>query len=308
MPFLEYFLVILTVACIYAIFCFGLNLQWGYTGLINIGHVAFLAVGAYTSARLTLPAPWGLGAPFPVGLLAGMVLAGIFAYLIGIPTLRLRKDYLAIVTLGFAEILRLIILNEMWLTNGPIGLPGIPQPLRGLIPRYDVFYFILVLSALIIIYLFLERITNSPWGRVLKAIREDEDVAKALGKDVTGYKMQSLVLGSAIAGGAGSLLAHFFTYISPDLFDHMQTFYAWIVVVLGGSGNNKGTVLGAFLITAFLEGTRFLKDFFPIAIGPDRIAAIRLVVVGILLIVLMMRRPEGILGEKKFVSELLEMK
>lgn len=284
----------LTFWGIYAILAIGLNIIWGYTGLINIGHVAFFAIGAYTSALLTLG-----GYPFLVGLAGGVLLAGFAGLLVGMPTLRLRADYLAIVTLGFAEILRLILLNEVWLTRGPIGLPGIPQPMRSVFPEnYSMFYLGLVLSALIIIYYTAEKIVSSPFGRVLTAIREDEEVAKALGKDVFKYKLQSLALGSAMAGAAGSLFAHFITFVSPEQYESIQTFYVWIMVVLGGSGNNRGAILGAFVLIAFFEGTRFLKDFLLLPLSADKIAAVRLIIVGVLLILLMLHRPQGILGEK----------
>jgi len=283
----------LTFWCIYSILALGLNIIWGYTGLINIGHVAFFAIGAYTSALLTLA-----GLPFLAGLGAGVVLAGMAGFLLGLPTLKLREDYLAIVTLGFAEILRLILLNETWLTRGPIGLPGIPQPLREVFGRsYSIFYLLLTFTALLIIYALAERIGSSPFGRVLKSIREDEEVARALGKDVFSFKLQSLALGSAMAGAAGSFFAHFITFVSPEQYESIQTFYVWIMVVLGGSGNNRGSLLGALVLIIFFESTRFLKDFLALPLSTDRIAALRLIVVGCLLIALMLYRPQGILGE-----------
>ncbi|RMF89253.1 MAG: branched-chain amino acid ABC transporter permease [Methanobacteriota archaeon] len=284
----------LTFWCIYAILAIGLNIIWGYTGLINIGYVAFFAIGAYSSAILTTG-----GHGFLTGLLVGMVLAGLAGLLVGIPTLRLRADYLAIVTLGFAEILRLLLLNETWLTRGPFGIPGIPQPLRGLFQEsYSTFYLALALAALATVYLFSERLVRSPFGRVLKAIREDEDVASALGKNVFRYKLQSLVLGSVTAGAAGTLFAHFITFVSPEQYESIQTFYVWIMVVLGGSGSNRGALLGALILIAFFEGTRFLKDFLLLPLTPDRIAAARLILVGLLLIILMLYRPQGVFGER----------
>ncbi len=294
MAVLDYVIAMLTFWGIYALLAIGLNVIWGYTGLINIGHVAFFAIGAYTSALLTVG-----GHSFMVGLAAGTLLAGVAGCIVGIPTLRLRADYLAIVTLGFAEILRLVLLNEIWLTKGPFGIPGLPQPLRGIIPmNYNLFYFFLVLVSLLLVYLIVERILISPFGRVLKSIREDEDVAKALGKNTFAFKLQSLALGSAIAGAAGSLFAHFITFVSPEQYESIQTFYVWIMVVLGGSGNNKGSMLGALVLISFFETTRFLKDFLHLPIGPDRVAAFRLIIVGILLILLMRYRPEGLLGER----------
>ncbi|MFQ5801054.1 MAG: branched-chain amino acid ABC transporter permease [Candidatus Hydrothermarchaeales archaeon] len=294
----DYLITMLTFWGIYAILAIGLNVIWGYTGLINIGHVAFFAIGAYTSALLTLA-----GYNFIIGLTVGIVLAGLAGLLVGIPTLRLRADYLAIVTLGFAEILRLLLLNEIWLTRGPFGLPGLPQPLRGIFPgNYNTFYLGLVLLSLLITFYIAERILRSPFGRVLKAIREDEEVAMALGKDVFKFKLQSLALGSAMAGAAGSLFAHFITFVVPEQYEAIQTFYIWIMVVLGGSGSNKGSVVGALILISFFESTRFLKDFLHLPIGPEKIAAARLIVVGIMLVLLMRYRPEGIFGERYAAS------
>lgn len=294
----DYLIAMLTFWCIYAILAIGLNVVWGYTGLINIGHVAFFAIGAYTSALLTLA-----GYNFIIGLTLGIMLAGFAGFLVGIPTLRLRADYLAIVTLGFAEILRLLLLNEIWLTRGPFGLPGLPQPLRGFFPgNYNTFYLGLVLLSLLITFYIAERILRSPFGRVLKAIREDEEVAMALGKDVFRFKLQSLALGSAMAGAAGSLFAHFITFVVPEQYEAIQTFYVWIMVVFGGSGNNKGSLFGAFILISFFETTRFLKDFLYLPMSPERIAAARLIVVGIMLILLMRYRPEGIFGERYAAS------
>lgn len=294
----EYMVAMVTFACLYAIFAIGLNVIWGFTGLINIGHVAFFAIGAYASALLTLN-----GFPFPIGVLAGLLIAGFFGFLIGIPTLRLREDYLAIVTLGFAEIVRLILLNEEWLTRGPMGLAGVPQPLRDAIPwDYNTFYLLLVVACLIGVYVGVERAVKSPFGRVLRAIREDEEAARSLGKNVFNYKVQSLILGASIAGLAGSLFAHFITFLSPDQFESIQTFYIWIIVVIGGSGNNKGTILGAFLLMFFFEGMRFIKDFLELPIAPEKVAALRLVIVGVLLIAMMMYKPRGIMGEEAYAA------
>ncbi len=294
MATIDYVIAMLTFWCIYAILAIGLNVIWGYTGLINIGHVAFFAIGAYSAALLNLA-----GYNFFFGLFTGIVLAAIAGILLGIPTLRLRADYLAIVTLGFAEILRLMLLNEIWLTRGPNGIPGISQPLRHIFPfNYRAFFLGVVLLALLIVFYLAERILGSPFGRVLKAVREDEEVAMALGKDVFKFKLQSLAIGSAMAGAAGVLFAHFITFVSPEQYESIQTFYVWIMVVLGGSGSNKGSVVGALILISFFESTRFLKDAFDLPVGPERVAAARLIVVGVMLILLMRFRPQGIFGER----------
>ncbi len=178
---LPYITTILLISSIYAIFSLGLNLEWGFTGLINFGHVAFLAIGAYTTVMFNMS-----GFPLFLSVIAGIVLSGFFGLLLGIPTLRLREDYLAIVTIGFSEVLRFILLNEQWLTRGSFGIHGFQRPLQDLIPYqyYNTFLLILYLVILVIIYLYLERLVRSPWGRVLKSIREDEAVPSALGKNV----------------------------------------------------------------------------------------------------------------------------
>ncbi len=282
-------------ALIYALLALGLTLQWGHTGLINFGHVAFFAVGAYTSALLTLYA----GAPIPLGMAAAAVAAGLAAYPIGVVTVRLREDYLAIVTIGFSELVRLVLLNEQWLTRGPMGLPGIPAPFAGL-PRgaAEAAYLGLCLVAVTAAFVLLERLVRSPFGRILRAIREDEDAAAALGKQVTAFKLRSLVLGAALAGLAGALYAHYLTYIVPDQFIPLVTFYVWIAVILGGSGSMAGALLGTAILFGFLEGTRFLPDL-GVRIDEARLAAIRFVVIGLGLILLVLFRPEGILGGRE---------
>jgi ABC-type branched-subunit amino acid transport system permease subunit len=227
-----------------------------------------------------------------------VALAGLFGGLLGIPTLKLREDYLAIVTIGFAEIIRFFLLNEEWLTRGPMGVHGFSRPFEELIPGdYNFFLFPFVLVVLVVCYLLLEKLIKSPWGRVLKSIREDEDVPASLGKNVFSYKIQSLVLGSMIAGLAGSLLAFYLQYINPRNFMPIETFYAWIAVVVGGSGNNKGTVLGALILWAFFSGTRFVQGYLPFS--PTQTGALRILFIGLLLIIVMMFKPEGLLGKKE---------
>jgi branched-chain amino acid transport system permease protein len=214
---------------------------------------------------------------------------------VALTTLRLQEDYLAVVTLGFAETVRLAILNEVWLTEGARGLPGIPRPF-GI--RQEGVYLVLVLAVLALAFLLGEAIRTSPFGRVLRAIREDADVAAVAGKAVPAFKLQAFVLGAAVAGVAGSLYAHYLTFLSPDQFDPTVTIYAWIAVIVGGSGNNKGALLGAFVLMGLLEGSRFLKDLIPI-LSDVRLAAARLMLVGLLLVLFMMFRPDEVLREEK---------
>jgi len=415
---------------IFALFSLGLNLQWGITGLINFGHVAFLTVGAYTTVLLST-----VGWPLALATAAGAVLSAGLGLAIGFSTLRLREDYLAIVTIGVAELVRLVALNEEWLTRGARGVFNYPLPLEkfnpslfsklvmialltvavgygfwqlwrwlagalaggdrgriiqnaaiwtgylgaggsllygtGIVARYlktlnqlndaalsGLVLFILgaivglllwggrwlttklpqwqkgfalltgflsgllglwfygvgaralynysyrgglmLLSVVIlaVVYALLDWLVRSPWGRVLKAIREDEDVASALGKNVFWYKLQSLMLGGAIAGLAGALYTWQLTFINPDGFTALLTFQAWTIVVVGGGGNNAGTLLGAIIFWAYTTLTRFaLEDILPLDAG--RLGALRIMIIGLILMLLMIWRPQGILGKQE---------
>ncbi len=315
----AYIVALAITAGIYAIFCLGLNIQWGYTGLFNIGIAGFFCIGSYASAMITTPKPtgiyaqyvhqlFGLNLPFVFGLLGAALICGIIAFLIGIPTLRLGEDYLAISTLGIAETFRLIFNNEKWLANGARGLMGIPQPLQGLVdPRhYNYIYLIIVVFIMIIVYLLIERAVRSPWGRVLRAIREDEVSAAMSGKDIYNFKMQSFVFGAMIMGLGGALYAHATRAISPEVFTPLYgTFIIWVMLMAGGSGNNKGAILGAYVIWGIWIGTKFMTDLLPFALKA-RAPYIRFLLIGILLQVILLYRPQGLLGEEKKVSKLIE--
>ena len=282
------------IAGIYGIFALGLNLQWGYAGLLNFGHVAFMAIGAYATILLSMN-----GIALPLAVLAGMILAGVAGAFLGVATLKLREDYLAIVTIGFSEILRFLLLNEAWLTKGSFGLYGYPRPFQDLVSAqdYNLLLMCIVIFALAVVYALLEILARSPWGRVLKSIRDDEAVSVSLGKNAFQYKIQTLVLGSAIAALSGSLLAFYLQYINPMNFQPVETFYAWIIVIMGGSGNNRGTIIGAILLWGFFSTTRFIEGY--LYFSPSAASATRIVLIGTILIVLMMFRPQGILGRKE---------
>jgi neutral amino acid transport system permease protein len=460
----DYLVSLGTFTTVFTLFSLGLNLQWGYTGLINFGQVAFLGLGAYTTILLGLA-----GVPLPLCVLAGAILAALLGLLIGVSTLRLREDYLAIVTIGVAEVMQRIALNEEWLTRGARGVYGYPLPLKTFQPtslvqtamsavvvailviaawrlwlwlptqlkseqrptktaqnlgflaylgaivgvEYSFWYWLrplleratsfnwgglaltifatligigvivasqrqplkairsqswstyLLLGAttlclgflallgraeiislwsysykaglLWLLILFtalsfwqLERWVNSPWGRVLKAIREDEEVPKALGKNVFFYKLQSFMLGGALTGIAGAFYAWQLSFVEPKgTFDSLLTFQAWTIVVLGGAGNNVGTLLGAaifwayntvsrFLLPAMVSGAAsFVRDYITqhglspdnflsrhllpaiLSLNDARLGALRVMLIGLLLVVLMMWRPQGMLGKKE---------
>jgi branched-chain amino acid transport system permease protein len=315
---LAYLVSLVVLAGIYAVFCLGLNIQWGYTGLFNIGIAGFFAIGAYTSAMVTAPIQsefygqyvkqlFALNLPFPLGLLGAAIMSGLIAFLIGILTLRLGKDYLAIATIGIAETVRLVFNNEQWLANGPRGLAGFPQPLSGLVDpkNYNYIYLVIVLIVVIGIYFLIERAIRSPWGRVLRAIREDEVSASMSGKSIFRFKIQAFVFGAMVMGIGGALYAHYTKAISPEVFTPLYgTFIIWVMVMAGGSGNNKGVIIGAFVVWGIWVATQFMTDWLPFTLK-SRAPYIRFLLIGIILEIILLYRPQGLLGEEKKVSKLM---
>ena len=289
---MDYLLHIIILALIYTTLAMSLNLQLGYTGLYNFGQVAFFGVGAYTTALITLA-----GYPVWFGVIMAMTMAGLTGFLIAYPALRLSGDFFGIATLAFGEMARLWFLNERWLTKGPMGLPGIPRPQwigDGVdsLPWFLLFSLVLTLLA----FWWLKHLTSSPFGRALKVVREDEYVARALGKSVVSFKVRAVVAGSTLAGLAGALWAHYITYISPNDFTLQTTILILLCVVLGGKGTIWGPVAGAFLVIFFQELLRFL----PIPSEFNRyLAATQGMVFGLVLIILMLKRPQGIIPEHR---------
>ena len=288
---MEYLVAVFTMGGIYALLALGLNLQYGYTGLINFGVVALYAIGAYTSALLSLR-----GVPFVIDMAAGTLLAAACAWPLGIICLRLRDDYLAIVTLAFAEIVHTVIISEDWLTAGPRGLPGIPRPFAELSPQSSALaYIAIVLLAVGAGVLITIRLVRSPFGRLIQAIRDDEDVVRSIGKRPAGAKLVVFATGAGMTGLAGALYAHYLTYISPDQFVPLLTFYVWIAVITGGPGRITGAVAGAALLTLFLEGSRFLRGVLPF-VSDVQMASLRIAVIGLALMLFTIYRPQGLFG------------
>lgn len=286
MAYIEHLLILVGI---YIILTVSLNLVIGFTGLLNLGHAAFFGIGAYTSALLALN-----GVNFWIALICGLILAGFFGFLIGLPTLKLRGDYLAIATLGFGEIIRAILKNWTSLTRGPLGLPGIPRPgIFGLSISTNESYLILVFVIVLVVLFVTNRIVKSPFGRVLESIREDELASKTLGKNTVKFKLISLAVGAGIAGVAGSLYAHYITFIDPSSFTLNETILIASMVVLGGMGSIKGSCLGAALLILLPEPIRFLR------LPSTAAAALRQMIYSVVLIVLMIYRPEGIIKRKK---------
>lgn len=290
---LSYLIAIGIMTSIYGMLTLGLNLHYGYTGMINFGHVAFFAVGAYTSALLSLA-----GYPIPLGMLVGTAAAAVMAYPLGILCLRLRADYLAIVTLSFSEIVRVVIISEEWLTNGTRGLAGIPRPFSGLgIGKADLAYLGLVVAVLLICVVVIRKLTNSPFGRLIRAVRDDEDAVRSVGKDPASLKVKVLMLGGGLAGLAGAFYAHYVTYISPDQFLPIITFYVWIAMIMGGAGTLSGAIVGSAILLLFLEGSRFLRDVVPV-VTEVQMASLRLAAIGLALVLFMLYRPQGLIADR----------
>ena len=277
----EYLVALATIIGIQALLTLGLTLHYGVTGLVNFGHVAFYALGAYTSGLLTL-----VGVHFGVAMAAGVVLAVAASLLVGAATLRLREDYFAIVTLGFSELLRLLLLNARELTRGPLGIPGIPRPWRNLFGVPDhVAYLALVAVAVLIAFVLSEMLARSPLGRTLRAVRDDDQAAMALGKNVLRFRLTALGWGAGLAAVAGSLWAHYVTYVVPDQFTPEITFYTWMAMIIGGPGSMRGALWGTAILVGVLEGTRFAKEVLPMIDAP-RLAALRQIAIGVGLIVM----------------------
>jgi branched-chain amino acid transport system permease protein len=294
----------LVMACIYAIMALALNLQWGFTGLMNFGIGTFYMVGAYTSAILTsMPSSEHLGGfdlPVVVGIIGAAGMAGVIAYLLSFPALKLRGGPFAIALLAIQETLFLVVKNESWLTNGVWGIRSIPRPFFSLVnPQHFVYFYLLIAAAVLILtYFAIEKAINSPWGRVLRGIREDEPLTSISGKDCFNYRVQSFVFSSMVMGIAGALYVHYTGFVSPQVFSPlMSTFIVWLMVMVGGTGNNKGVILGAFLVWAVWIGSDFLTDFVPASVA-TQIGFIRMFFVGAILGVMILMKPQGILMQK----------
>jgi ABC-type branched-subunit amino acid transport system permease subunit len=291
------------IAGIYGIFTIGLQLNIGYTGILNFGQAGFMAIGAYAMGILVVNHHWSFWLALPVATLAA-VLSGL---LIGIPSLRLRSDYFAIATIAFAEIVRYTAQNANF-TGGNQGILGYDQSWRnfsdwglrqldriGLGDQIQLPLLIVVWVVFALLVLFISRLQRTPWGRVLRAIREDEDAARALGKNVFLYKLQSLMVAAAMGAIAGYFLALNVTIIYPNEFEPTFTFFGYAILVLGGFGSYFGVVVGALLLWTILEGTRLIQ----LPVSADQVAAIRFMIVGFILVVIMALRPQGIFGKRE---------
>lgn len=287
---MDYLLHILIISCIYTILSLSLNLLIGYTGILSISQAAFMGVGAYTSALLGL----NLGMNFFFSLSVAVLIASILSAIIAIPTIKIKGDYYIIASFGMQIIIYSIFMNWDSLTYGAVGLTGIPKPKvfgYEIISRES--YFLLTLFFTIIIVLFINRLASSPFGKILKAIREDEIATQAMGKNVISYKTTTFIIGCTIASVAGSLYAHYITFIDPLSFTLEESIFILSLVIIGGAGNIKGPILGAVILTVLPEVLRFINIPSSIA-GPAR-----QMIYGALLIIFMLFRPQGLFGEYK---------
>ena len=304
-------------AAIFALLAIGLNLHWGYTGLLNLGQVGFMLVGAYGLAITVATWGWSMWLGIPVGLLA----AAALALVLGIPTLRLRADYFAITTIAVAEILRLVVRSRpaQGLTGGAFGLQGIAAPFYDInpIPRgtygFGVVTFsenrlwvMLVTWVLVLLCTgLLVLLTSSPWGRVLRSIREDEDAARSLGKNVVAFKMQALIIGGMIGGLAGVMFAIRASSANAESYRSTVTFFAYTILILGGAATRLGPIIGAFIFWFVISGVEsFLRQadtagYLPGFLqGTEAVGAVTFILVGLALALLIVFRPQGIFGNR----------
>lgn len=289
----AYLVTIFILVAIAALAGLGLNMQWGQCGMINFGLAGFYMLAAYICALL---ATNGVG-PM-LSLVIAVLMCALASALVSLISIRLSEDYLAIVTLGFAECLRLAVLHENWLTEGALGIPGIPRPFLDVVGAryYDLFFLGLCLLLLATVYVVFAALTRSPFGRLMRAVREDPTVAATLGKNVLSVRVRAFSVGGAAVGLAGGLHAFYFTYIDPAQFGPIITAYAFMAVIAGGRGSHAGLLIGAFSVIALLEGSRFLKDVIPV-LDAGQLAAVRLMLIGLGLILLLIYLPNGIRRE-----------
>lgn len=288
----------------YGVFALGIQLNVGTTGIMNFGQAGFMAVGSYAMGILVVKS----GVSFWLALALGIPVAIGAALLVGLPSLRLRADYFAISTLAFSEIVRIVADTWDGLTGGNLGLFGYGDAWTdasaridgwlehlGVAPRFLLPLLLVNLVILLVLTLLVALMVRSPWGRVLRAIREDEDAARALGKNTFVYKLQSLSVSAALAAIAGYMLAINISILSPANFDPVLTAYAYVIVILGGLGSYLGVVVGSFFLIFVLEATRYIE----LPLSDARVAALRFMIVGLVLMLLVVFRPQGLFGKRQ---------
>lgn len=283
----AYFIHLAILVGIYLILALSLQLALGYTGLINLGHIAFFAIGAYVSALLTLN-----GIPFIIAILFAGIISALFGFLLSIPTNKLKGDYLALATLAFTFVVYAVTLNWTSLTRGPLGLPGIPKPsIFGLSFSSNFSFLILTLIIVLAVYFIIKKLVDSPFGKVLEATRDNELATRVLGKNT--FKIKSIALGTSafFAGIAGSLYAHYITYIDPSSFTIMQLIPILCIVIIGGLASLKGTIIATIILILLPEPLRFI-GFLSSVVGP-----MRQIIYALILLFILIYRPKGFFGK-----------
>jgi branched-chain amino acid transport system permease protein len=288
---MEYLLHIAILICIFSILAVSLDLVAGHGGFLSISQAAFYGLGAYTSALLAVQ----VGIPFCMSILAGMIVAFLASFVVSLPSLRLHGDYFVIATFGFQMILFSVFNNWMRITHGPLGIPGIPQPvIFGWHATSHLDFLILAVAFSCFGYFVVYRLTSSPFGRVLHAIRQDEVLAKALGKNTLYFKVTAFAVSAALAASAGSLYAHYITYIDPTSFTVMESILIISMVIIGGAGSTWGPLVGAVVLVTLPEVLRF------VGLPSAAAANLRQIIYGSLLVIMMMFRPRGLMGKFGF--------
>lgn len=285
MLLLNFAIFLYITTAIYCILALSFDFQYGQAGLVNFGQVAFFCIGAYASALTVLS-----GAPIVIGIAVAMIITGLAGAIISFTARNMGGTYWGIATLAIGEIVRLFALNEDWLTGGAVGLANIPG-----LPRH--LFLVVVSISLVGTYLTMRFLQRAPYGRVLRIIREDDDLSSAMGKNTFSFKMRAIAVGGTFGGLAGSLYAHYMRYIGPEAFFPIETFIVWGMAILGGKGNSRGIIVGAIIIQFFYMGTRIIKDYLPL--GAETLASLRMFIIGLLIMLIMMYRPEGLFPEKK---------
>ena len=312
------FVNLLTFAGIYGLAAIGINVHFGWTGLLNFGHAAFMGIGAYTTVLL-IPHSLGregvvisTGLPLPLAIILGLIASALLGLLLGLPTLRLRGDYLAIVTIAAAEIFRLLVRDFEDLTGGVYGIIQFSDSLQNSRPDFitqfsenynissaQLWVGLLTWFSIVFVLIILARLKKSPWGRALRAVREDEDAVRALGKNAVLLKLQSFMLGAAIGGLSGIFLVFNYGTVQASTFVPVLTFYVWAALILGGVGSLGGPALGAVIFWVIIAGTDTISRFLFESPDGQQLAGVRFVIVGMLIMFCMIFKPSGILGDKE---------
>jgi len=296
---------ILAVVAIYAIMTMALNLSYGQTGIIDFGVMAWVALGAYAYAIITIKPPGptdsyliGLDLPIWAGVIGAIIVPAIFAFFIGLPTLKLRGEYLAVSAYAFSMVVTSVLSNEDWIGNGVKGFYGFEQPFRSYFTSngYQFFFLALLIIIVLLVMIVLRRISTAPFGRTLKAIRENEEVALSIGKNLFSFRMRAYVLSAAIAGLAGACFVWYATVLVPDMFTETMTFTVWIALIIGGAGNYRGAILGTLILIGAQEFTRFFQASADMA---AMLASARFIAIGVLMVVVIRFKRQGLMPERR---------